>query len=90
MFQYSWGFNVVPFLFFVFSGQNIFPVFHSKPSLAVSCCLMSAAPQNIKRVNDDRSHNMVHIFVKNKIFVDSCSYSEKDVLFSAFLLFTQY
>lgn len=43
--------------------------------------------------NYDRSPNMINMFVKKKIVVDSCSNSEKDVkdvLFSAFLLFIQY
>lgn len=91
MFQCSSGLKVIPFFFFVLFGQHVvILVFHPKPSLEVSCCLMGAAPQNIKCVNDDRSPNMVHIFVKNKIVVSS-GYAEKDVkdvLCSAFLQFT--
>lgn len=69
MFQYSWGLKVVPFFFFVLSGQNVvILVFHPRPLLQVSCCLMRAALQDINRVNDYRSHNMVRIFVK-KLFL---------------------
>lgn len=38
------------------------------PQAIISCCLMRAAPQDINRVNDYRSHNMVRIFVK-KLFL---------------------